>query len=1137
MLPAEKLSEEPSSGLPERLGVYRIESRLGGGGMGEVFLAWDELLDRPVAVKRVRAEGQGDEVQRARFRREARAVARLNHPAIVQVFHVLERPDGDCLVMEYVRGRDLRALVADGEVDPRRAVAIAREVAEGLAEAHRKGIVHRDLKLANVMVTPEGGVKILDFGIAKAMAPPGPRSLGEAAEDSLTRAGMLVGTVHAMSPEQAGGGRVDHRSDLFALGSLLYELLSSRPPFRGENLLDTLRRVTAAEPEPLQRLVPDLPRKLVGLVARLLAKEPAARPRDAGEVARELAEIERAWSGTGASPARRQPAPQPLPADPDLPTAGGSDLPSPEGPLAAGRSVPRRPNWQLLERLGQGGFGEVWLARHKSGEERVFKFCFEEEKLRALKREVTLFRLLREALGEHPHIARILDWDFEEGPYFLESEYTGAGSLDLWAERLGGLESVPQEIRRELVAQVAEGLAAAHSVGILHKDVKPQNVLVSHDADGRPVAKLADFGIGLLADRSRLGDPGFTVLGFTETGMGDSETGGTVIYMAPELLEGKPPSIQGDIYALGVLLYQMAAGDLRRPLAPGWRRQIADPLVAEDIAACVDGSPERRLQSAGELVERLRGLEARRRALAEEAARREAHLRARRRRKLLSVVGSFAALLLVVVSVFAFQTARARDAAEQRRRQAESLIDFMLGELRGNLQPIGKLEILDEEGDEALRYFARVPEAEQSDEERESHAKALYQIGQVRFGLGKVAEAEEAFGRSLALARRLAQRHPERSDWLFQLGQSHFWVGFLRWQQRDLGGALEHFDAYRRISESLVARDPGKAEWRLELAYAESNLASIHEERGELDLAASALETAVPVLEALAAGKEEGDPLKVELAHAYAKLGKVLESQGDLDAARRRFEEHLELIVEASAADPGNAELQRFLGFAHAHLANVLVFQGEAEAALEEDRRSLEVAARVAERDPENLVWKEELALCHDRLVRDLLGLDRTKPAEAELARAEELVAALLAQDPQQPFWLLARARGLWTRALLELRQGQSRAAARDLETALRVLEGLERRAPHELQQLWLARTGWLQGKALKAEGEATRGQAALEKGLAVAQALATKDPAPPHLDVLVRLLLAQGREEEARPLRDRLEAMGYRRNDYLAAV
>ncbi|MEM8934099.1 MAG: protein kinase, partial [Acidobacteriota bacterium] len=250
---------------------------------------------------------------------------------------------------------------------------------------------------------------------------------------------------------------------------------------------------------------------------------------------------------------------------------------------AVGLELPQRPHWVMRRRLGEGGFGEVWLAAHrKTDEHRVFKFCYDEERLRALQREITLFRVLKESLGERDDIARIFDWNFDHSPFFIEAAYTAGGSLADWAESMGGLARVPLATRLDIVAQVATALAAAHSVGVLHKDVKPDNVLITALEDGRARAQLNDFGIGRLTEHRRLAEAGITALGMTEvqrTGDAPSTRGGTRLYAAPELIEGKPASLQADIYALGVMLYQMVIGDLSRALAPGWERHIDDALL------------------------------------------------------------------------------------------------------------------------------------------------------------------------------------------------------------------------------------------------------------------------------------------------------------------------------------------------------------------------------------------------------------------------------------------------------------------------------------------------------------------------------------------------------------------------------
>ena len=285
----------PSGGAPEGtfLGAYRVESLLGKGGMGEVFLAWDDRLKRRVAIKRIRPDSSRASRLPERFLQEAQAAAGLNHPAIVQVYDLIQDASGLAIVMEHVEGRSVAEHLDDGPLALPLSLRLAREIAEGLAAAHATGIVHRDLKAGNVIVTPAGHAKILDFGLARRVSTP--------PDEALTQDGVVLGTYHAMSPEQASGREVDHRSDLFSLGVLLYEMLTGRSPFRGKNTLETLKRLATEEPPPVSTVRPEVPAWLSELVERLLEKDPDDRPASAAEVAAALATIE---TGT---PAHRPP--------------------------------------------------------------------------------------------------------------------------------------------------------------------------------------------------------------------------------------------------------------------------------------------------------------------------------------------------------------------------------------------------------------------------------------------------------------------------------------------------------------------------------------------------------------------------------------------------------------------------------------------------------------------------------------------------------------------------------------------------------------------------------------------------------------------------------------------------------------
>ena len=263
---------------PPTIGPYTLGERLGAGGMGEVYQAYDERLDRWVAIKLIRPESAASENARERFRREARAAARLSHPSIVQIHDIVESEEGDAIVMELVEGESLARRIARGPLPMDAAVRIGREIAEGLAGAHAKGIIHRDLKPENVMITPEGRAKILDFGLAKRLE----------GETSLTQDQRVIGTFRAMSPEQARAMPLDARSDLFSLGLLLYEMLSGRSPFEGSSALETMTRICTQRQAPLREVNPAVPAALSALIDQLLEKEPGRRPASAREVAAAL---------------------------------------------------------------------------------------------------------------------------------------------------------------------------------------------------------------------------------------------------------------------------------------------------------------------------------------------------------------------------------------------------------------------------------------------------------------------------------------------------------------------------------------------------------------------------------------------------------------------------------------------------------------------------------------------------------------------------------------------------------------------------------------------------------------------------------------------------------------------------------
>jgi serine/threonine protein kinase/tetratricopeptide (TPR) repeat protein len=267
---------------------YRVGERLGGGGMGEVYLAEDVRLGRQVALKFLPPALKADPDSRARLLNEARAASLLRSPNIAVTYDIGEHAGADFIVMEYVEGEVLSARVAQGPLPPREVVEVGLQVADALDDAHARGIIHRDIKSANLIRTQRGLVKVLDFGLAKFV----PAGISDRiTQPQLSMAGMVVGTIAYMAPEQALGRPVDHRADIFSLGVVLYELATGRTPFVGASATEIIDRILHDEPPPVSSLNAEMPKAFDAIVVRALEKSPTFRYQSARDLARELREI------------------------------------------------------------------------------------------------------------------------------------------------------------------------------------------------------------------------------------------------------------------------------------------------------------------------------------------------------------------------------------------------------------------------------------------------------------------------------------------------------------------------------------------------------------------------------------------------------------------------------------------------------------------------------------------------------------------------------------------------------------------------------------------------------------------------------------------------------------------------------
>jgi serine/threonine protein kinase/Tol biopolymer transport system component len=270
---------------------YKTLSLCGAGGMGEVYLAEDVRLDRRVALKILRPEVQADEERMRRFMREAKAASALNHPNIATVYDVGESDGVHFIAMEYVDGQTLAEKIDGGPIDGALLIEIGRQVADALDTAHHKGITHRDVKSANLMLTPRGEVKVLDFGLAKMTRPHEQQNVNAVSNKSATMPGIVMGTVDYMSPEQILGKDVDHRTDIFSLGIVLYEMATGRLPFQGSTTGERLGRTLHVDPEPILQWNPNAPRELERIVRKCLAKDRDDRYQSARELRVDLTNL------------------------------------------------------------------------------------------------------------------------------------------------------------------------------------------------------------------------------------------------------------------------------------------------------------------------------------------------------------------------------------------------------------------------------------------------------------------------------------------------------------------------------------------------------------------------------------------------------------------------------------------------------------------------------------------------------------------------------------------------------------------------------------------------------------------------------------------------------------------------------
>ena len=547
-------------------GRYEILKMLGEGGMGTVYKANDRELDRLVALKLIRPEYANHAETIRRFKQELILARQVTHRNVIRIFDLGIADGLKFITMDYVEGRDLSKILSErGKFPVAEACDIVRQIGSGLEAAHNEGVVHRDLKPQNIMLDSQGRVFLMDFGLARSMELVG-----------MTRTGALIGTPTYMAPEQARGEKADNRTDIFALGVIFYELLTGKRPYKDEPMMATLVRRTKEPATPPNQVDPSVPQSLSDIVVKCLQIKPELRYQNAEEMLRDINFVSTPLSSANQSAA----------------AVSGVQ------PFSSGSFF--GPRYKIESLLGEGGMGKVYKAEDGELRRTVAlklvrpELASDPNSMDRLKQEILLASKV-----SHKNILRIHDLGDVGGLKFISMAYVDGRDLHQIIAAEGKLP-IPRAIR--ITRQLCLALEAAHAEGVIHRDLKPQNVLVDKDDQ----IYVSDFGLArsLEVHASMLTSAG--------------ELSGTPRYMSPEQVESGPVDHRSDLYSLGLILYEMVTADLpfesdsvmqamfqrvtQSPKNPKSVNPDLPDYLVNIIMRCLDKNPEQRYQHARDIL-------------------------------------------------------------------------------------------------------------------------------------------------------------------------------------------------------------------------------------------------------------------------------------------------------------------------------------------------------------------------------------------------------------------------------------------------------------------------------------------------------------------------------------------------------
>ncbi|MFV1988963.1 MAG: protein kinase, partial [Gemmatimonadota bacterium] len=690
-------------------------------------------------------------------------------------------------------------------------------------------------------------------------------------------------------------------------------------------------------------------------------------------------------------------------------------------------------SYDIVEVLGEGAMGTVYVAHQQEPVQRTVALKVlkaTDEPTEVLDRYQTERQAL--AVMDHPSIARVFDAGItvDGAPYVVMERVLGSSILRYCDEHRLTIRQ-----RLALFAKVCYAVQHAHQKGVIHRDLKPEHILVS-EVDSQPLPKIIDFGIATAVD------PEMFVRSRSES---RDNVIGTPAYMSPEQIDGlSDVDTRSDIYSLGVILYELLVGIAPFDIAAkvGWgavaSHVMTDPPTPTARFLSLDDTQNTvanlRRTTPGQLRKDLhddvdwiitRAMardRTERYATAQEFALEiERHLAFRpvhahppsltyygwkfaRRHRL--VVGS-GSVILVSLALFAvttsIQSARVADArreADARRAQAESLIDFMLSDLRDQLEPLGRLDILDDVGDRAVEYFASVPPDGFTDEELASLSRAMFQIGDVRMDQGRLPEAGRAFEESLELASALSDRAPDDPDRLFAVGQAEFYAGNRYFVEGRFDEAMTHFSAYRDISDELARRDPANLTYQLEVGYSHTNVGTILHARGELNGALEEFTRSLDAKRLVAETDPENARRRYDIGQGHNLLGVLVTDMGRLDDAQKHFEADLAIKADLVEESPGNATFIYRLVVAHHYLAGIRHARGDVNGALDQYRAQRDLLEPLVRNDPSNLRWARNLSAAEAREAHARADVGEMGEAERLATSSVARMQRVIEQNP-----------------------------------------------------------------------------------------------------------------------------------------